>query len=53
MERKNGWQLAEAAGDAQPHRMQRLLNNARWDPRDVRVDLRDMWSSSWVIRAMY
>lgn len=41
MERKNGWQLAEAAGDAQPHRMQRLLNNVRWDPRGVRVDLRD------------
>lgn len=40
VERKNGWQLAEAAGDAQPHRMQRLLNNVRWDPRDVRVDLR-------------
>lgn len=41
VERKNGWQLAEAAGDAQPHRMQRLLNNVRWDPREVRVDLRD------------
>ncbi|MCW2879090.1 MAG: transposase [Sphaerisporangium sp.] len=41
VERKNGWQLAEAAGDSQPHRMQRLLNNVRWDPRDVRVDLRD------------
>ncbi|WP_371786714.1 IS701 family transposase [Streptosporangium subroseum] len=41
VERKNGWQLAEAAGDSHPHRMQRLLNNVRWDPRDVRVDLRD------------
>jgi SRSO17 transposase len=41
VERKNGWQLAEAAGDSQPDRMQRLLNNARWDPREVRVDLRD------------
>ncbi|WP_435878187.1 IS701 family transposase [Streptosporangium canum] len=41
VERKNGWQLAEAAGDSHPHRMQRLLNNARWDPRDVRIDLRD------------
>ena len=40
VERKNGWQLAEAAGDATPDRMQRLLNNARWDPRDVRTDLR-------------
>lgn len=41
VERKNGWQLAEAAGDAQPHRMRRLLNNVRWDPREVRADLRD------------
>ncbi|MFI6603529.1 IS701 family transposase [Nonomuraea sp. NPDC050536] len=41
IERKNGWQLAEAAGDAAPDRMQRLLNSARWDPRQVRADLRD------------
>jgi SRSO17 transposase len=40
VERKNGWQLAEAAGDATPDRMQRLLNNARWDQRQVRQDLR-------------
>jgi SRSO17 transposase len=40
LERKNGWQLAEAAGDATPDRMQRLLNNARWDARQVRGDLR-------------
>jgi hypothetical protein len=30
VERKNGWQLAEAAGDATPDRMQRLLAGARW-----------------------
>jgi SRSO17 transposase len=41
VERKNGWQLAEAAGDAAPDRMQRLLNQARWDPRGVRDDLRE------------
>jgi len=40
LERKNGWQLAEAAGDATPDRMQRLLNNAHWDARQVRDDLR-------------
>jgi SRSO17 transposase len=40
VERKNGWQLAEAAGDSSPDRMQRLLSSARWDPRQVRVDLR-------------
>jgi SRSO17 transposase len=41
VERKNGWQLAEAAGDAAPDRMQRLLGNARWDPRGMRDDLRE------------
>ena len=40
VERKNGWQLAEAAGDTTPDRMQRLLNMARWDPDHVRDDLR-------------
>jgi SRSO17 transposase len=40
IERKNGWQLAEAAGDSAPDRMQRLLNSARWDPRGMRADLR-------------
>jgi SRSO17 transposase len=40
VERKNGWQLAEAAGDSAPDRMQRLLSSARWDPREVRSDLR-------------
>ncbi|GII56033.1 transposase [Planotetraspora thailandica] len=40
VERKNGWQLAEAAGDATPDRMQRLLVSARWDARGVRADLR-------------
>lgn len=29
--RKNGWTLAEHAGDATPDRMQRLLNHAVWD----------------------
>lgn len=40
VERKNGWQLAEAAGDTTPDRMQRLLNKARWNADDVRDDLR-------------
>lgn len=40
VERKNGWQLAEAAGDATRDRMQRLLVSARWDARGVRADLR-------------
>lgn len=40
VERKNGWQLAEYAGDAGPDGMQRLLNGYRWDPDLVRDDLR-------------
>jgi SRSO17 transposase len=40
-ERKNGWTLAEQAGDATPDAMQRLLNHAGWDADAVRDDLRD------------
>jgi SRSO17 transposase len=39
VERKNGWQLAEAAGEATPHGMQRLLKAADWDVDAVRDDL--------------
>jgi SRSO17 transposase len=38
-ERKNGWQLAELAGEATPDGMQRLLNTAKWDADQVRDDL--------------
>jgi SRSO17 transposase len=38
--RKNGWQLAEHAGERTPDGMQRLLANADWDPDRVRDDLR-------------
>jgi SRSO17 transposase len=37
---KNGWTLAEAAGDATPDGMQRLLNRATWDADGVRDDVR-------------
>lgn len=40
LERKNSWQLAEAAGERTPRGMQRLLDGARWDPQAVRDDLR-------------
>jgi SRSO17 transposase len=40
-ERKNGWTLAERAGDVTPDGMQRLLNHAAWDADAVRDDLRD------------
>src|SRR6266481_8011673 len=38
-ERKNGWQLAEEAGERTPDGMQRLLNASRWDADAVRDDL--------------
>jgi hypothetical protein len=36
LECKNGWCLAELAGDQTPDGMQRLLNHARWDADLVR-----------------
>lgn len=39
--RKNGWQLAEQAGEMAPDGMQRLLNAAAWDVEGIRDDLRD------------
>src|SRR6516162_11075250 len=41
LERKNGWTLAERAGEASPDGMQRLLRWADWDTREVRDDVRD------------
>jgi SRSO17 transposase len=40
LERKNGWQLAEHAGEATPDGMQHLLARAAWDADQVRDDLR-------------
>lgn len=40
VERKNGWQLAEAVGDRTPYALQHLLGRADWDPDLVRDDLR-------------
>ena len=39
-ERKNGWTIAEFAGDATPDGVQRLLNFYSWSADDVRDDLR-------------
>ena len=38
-ERKNGWQLAEVNGDADPYGIQYLLNRARWSVTEVRTAL--------------
>jgi SRSO17 transposase len=37
---KNGWTLAEAAGNKTPDKMQRLLNRASWDADGARDDVR-------------
>ena len=39
VERKNGWQLAEAAGDPTPDGVQEFLSRVRWDADAVRDDL--------------
>jgi SRSO17 transposase len=40
VERKNGWQLAEHAGDRTPDGVQDFLARMRWDADQVRDDLR-------------
>jgi hypothetical protein len=39
-ERKNGWTLAQAAGEISPDGMQRLLRTADWNADAVRDELR-------------
>jgi SRSO17 transposase len=41
VERKNGWQLAEAAAHRSPYSVQHLLDRAHWDCDVVRDDLVD------------
>jgi SRSO17 transposase len=40
VERKNGWQMAEAAGETTPYAMQHLLGRAVWDAEAVRDEVR-------------
>jgi SRSO17 transposase len=40
VDRKNGWQLAEHAGETSPDGMQRLLTTSRWDSDALRDDVR-------------
>ncbi len=46
VERKNGWQVAEEAGEATPYAMQHLLDRAKWDPDGVRDELRSYVSET-------
>lgn len=41
IERKNGWQLAEGAGDTTPYGMQNLLGRSVWEADEVRHELID------------
>ncbi|MEU7630608.1 transposase, partial [Nocardia sp. NPDC049220] len=41
LERKNGWTLAERAGEVCPNGMQRLLRKADWDIGGVRDEVRE------------
>jgi len=47
IERKNGWQVAEAVGDATPDRTQRLLYRADWDADAARDILQDFVSEAF------
>jgi len=40
IERKNGWQMAEEAGEATPYAMQYLLDRARWESDRLRDEVR-------------
>jgi hypothetical protein len=40
LERRNGWTLAEQAGERSPDGMQLLLTSPAWDPDAVRDDVR-------------
>jgi SRSO17 transposase len=39
VERKNGWQLAEAVGESTPYGIQQFLYRSPWEPDDVRDEL--------------
>ncbi|GAA4561376.1 hypothetical protein GCM10023193_24290 [Planotetraspora kaengkrachanensis] len=43
LERKNGWSLAEYAGEHTPDGMQRLFNAAKWDVDGVRGNPLKPW----------
>lgn len=47
IERKNGWQVAEAVGDTTPDRTQRLLYRADWDADAARDILQDFVSETF------
>src|SRR6266498_677830 len=51
--RKNGWTLAEHAGDHTPDKMQRLLNHAVWDHQQAQQVYASSSSSTSPTRMRY
>ena len=49
VERKNGWQLSEYAGDATPDGVQRLLAVYHWDAARCGTTCGSTWWSIWEI----
>lgn len=46
VQRKNSWQLAEVLGLADPHSLQRVLREAKWEDKEVRCQLRQVVDQS-------
>jgi SRSO17 transposase len=40
--RKNGWTMAERAGHATPHRIQKFLGEASWDADALLAEVQDL-----------
>ena len=40
VERKNGWQVAQLVGNANPYRVQPLLGRSQWDEEQLRQEVR-------------
>ena len=53
VERKNGWQLAEAVGDRMPDGGQDFLSRMHWDADAVRDDLHASGCSTGAIRTAF
>ncbi len=41
LSRKNGWRMAERAGHATPHRIQKFLSEASWDAGALLAEVQD------------
>ena len=51
VERKNGWQIAEQVGNANPYRVQHLLGRAQWDAEKLGQEVRQ-YGVAGIIRCL-